>query len=148
MRACISPAVSLGSNSRTTREFGLDGFENVLKDQLFLDLALGCRRRAELLDDGDDVGLLEELGNGGQLERSLLELGKRQRPAPRSELAQAQPDTAECREASGDGRHSKLRQPQENRSRKCRRRSEDRRRREFERQCPADAFPTPHEGKD
>ena len=40
---------------------GFDGFEHVLEDQLVLDLALGRRRGAELLDDGDDVGLLEQL---------------------------------------------------------------------------------------
>lgn len=88
---------------------GFDGFEHILKDQLFLDLALGRWSGTQPLDEGDHVGLLKELGNGRQLERRLLKLGKRKRPAVRSELAQGQPDPAECGSTGGDRRHSELR---------------------------------------
>ncbi len=121
----------------------VDGFEHVLENQLFLELRLDRRRGSKPFDEGDDVSLLEKLGNGRQLEPRLFEFGKRQRSAARPELVQAQPDAAECRSASGDGGRSELRHSQEDRSRKSRRRPEDRRRREFERQCPANAF-APH----
>ena len=43
---------------------GFDGFEHVLENQLFLELRLDRRRGSKLFDNGDNIGLLEELGNG------------------------------------------------------------------------------------
>ena len=128
-------------------EIAFDGFEHVFEDQLFFDRRLGRRRSAELLDERDDVGLLEELPRNGEtvLDRSCSNSVRANGALARDpNLLKRKPDAAECGSARRNrGRRLQAAGRRISRGSKSTVASENRRRHEFECQCPDDAFAAP-----